>query len=371
MKKLHYILFGLLFLGFMFPAIQQFTGIFKEIPLDGAYKEQSWRQFTADNWFSGNFQSAADKKSNSVIGFHTDFVRARNQIDYSLFDITHVVSVVKGKNGYLYRYEDYYVKGVTNQPLQYMIEQVKRLKTIQDSLKANGKFMLYVIAPDKQYYWKEFLPDNDVLNEKSMFTYKSYKQLLKEYNCDFIDMNESFIRMKGKTKHTLYAKGGFHWTWYGASLAYDSILTYIQNKTSFTIPEMKVTALKKEKKPWNPDVDIYRACNLFLPLGENTFTYPVIKTDSTLRKTTAVVCADSYFNAIAWSGMYEQTFSPQSTFWYYNREINDPHCKIVRKIENTNPKEILDQSQVYIIMISTMNLERFDCGFLKHFEVKN
>ncbi|HLP13461.1 MAG TPA: hypothetical protein VK177_16105 [Flavobacteriales bacterium] len=367
MKKLHYILFGLLFLAFMFPALQQFLGIFKEVPLEGAFKEPAYKRLTAKNWFGANFQKAAEKKSNYVIGFRTDFVRTRNQVDFSLFDIAHSVSVVKGKNGHLFRYEDYYVKGATNKPENFMVEQVKRLKAVQDSLKAKGKFMLYVIAPDKLYYWKEFLPQRDVLNKKSMYTYTYYKRLLKKYGCDFIDMNQWFLQLKSKTAHTLYSKGGFHWTQYGASIAYDSMVNYIRTKTSFTIPKINVTGLKKEKNPWGPDVDIFKACNLFIKPKEDLFTYPTIVTDTTQCVTTAIVCADSYFHAIAWPGFYAKTFSPQSTFWYYNREVSDPRNKNVQAIKDVKTNELIEKSNVYIILFSTMNMDKFDYGFLEHF----
>ena len=113
-KKLHYILFGFLFLAFMFPALQQFFGIFKEIPLEGAFNEPAYKPLTASNWFDGSFQKAADKKSNYIIGFRTDLVRTRNQVDFSLFDIAHVVDVVKGKNGHLFRYSEHFVRGAGN-----------------------------------------------------------------------------------------------------------------------------------------------------------------------------------------------------------------------------------------------------------------
>lgn len=369
-KTVRHILFVLVFLCFAFPAIQQYFHVFKEIPLHGAYTVPSDSALTWANWVSGDFQRTFTEATNYRIGFRTDFVRTRNQIDYSLFDQPHVDQVVKGKSNYLFRYTSYFVNGSNFMAEELMRRNVLRLKKCQDSLMARGKFMLFVIAPEKMFYYKEYLPHDSILNARCKRHYQLYSKFLEEYQCRYIDLNPVMLQQKGKTPHLIYSKGGFHWTQYGAYLGYDSILNYLRQKTNFSIPNLELQELKTEKTPWDPDVDIYKTCNLFIPLGEGMFTYPQVKTDSTLRTTTAVVSADSYFHAITWSGLFQKTFSPQSSFWYYNREINTPDNKVMHKRQEVDTKELLDKAQLYIVMYSIMNLEKFDYGFLNILEGK-
>lgn len=367
-KRGKQILFGTVFLGFMFPAIQQFFKIFKEKPLSGAFNVPSVKPLTFSNWFNGSFQNSFNEKANYMIGFRTDFVRTRNQIDFSLFNQPHAVNVVKGKGGHLFRYNNFFVTGASNQIEDTLRKNVIRLKQVQELLKARGKFMLYVIAPEKLYYYQEFLPNDNVLNKKSTELYRSYKRLLKEYGCNYIDMNDWFLQMKDTTQHTLYSKGGFHWTRYGAYIGYDSIVSYLQNSGSYSIPSLVVTSLKKESNPWGPDVDILNACNLFIKPKEDLFTYVETKPAFTPSKTTSIFCCDSYFHAVTWPGLFDQTFSKQSTFWYYNREINNTDNSSMRKVKDANSEKIIENADVYVIMFSVMNLDKFDYGFLKHFK---
>ena len=148
-KKGKYGLFIFLFLCFAFPAMQQFFHIFKEKPLEGAYNVPKDSSFTWSSWTSGKFQEAFNESTNYRIGFRTDFVRTRNQIDFTLFDKTHVRDVVKGKNGHLFRYTHYYVTGGNWRGEDSLRNDILTLKTIQDSLKVKGKYLLYVIAPKK------------------------------------------------------------------------------------------------------------------------------------------------------------------------------------------------------------------------------
>jgi len=364
-KVLKHTVFVFVFLCFAFPAIQQFFHVFKEIPLEGAYNVPNDSTLNWANWTSGAFQQTFSEATNYRIGFRTDFVRTRNQIDYSFFDQTHVVDVVKGKNNYLFRYSAYFVNGGPRRAEDSIRNDILRLRRWQDSLKAKGKFLLYVIAPEKMYYYKEYLPYDTILTPRSNRHYLLYRKYLQQYQCDYIDLNSWFVQNKAKTSHTIFSKGGYHWTQYAAYLGYDSIVNYLRQKTVFSIPRLEVQKVKHEKTPWAPDVDVFKSCNLFVGLNESKFTYVEVKTDTTRRTTTAVVSADSFFHAIAWPGFFQKTFSPQSTFWYYNREINSPDSKIVQNIEEININDHLDEAQVYIVMYTVLNLEKFDYGFLK------
>ena len=68
------------------PFVQQSTGIVFVEPLKGAVITVEKPEFTADDWFNGQYQLQEDDFVKNNFGFRSLFVRVFNQFDYWLFD---------------------------------------------------------------------------------------------------------------------------------------------------------------------------------------------------------------------------------------------------------------------------------------------
>jgi hypothetical protein len=225
-----------------------------------------------------------------------------------------------------------------------------------------------VIAADKLWFDEEFLPDENILNEKSTRVYNTYLKLLDEYECDYINLNAAFVNLKKRGTGTLFANGGQHWTEYGGYIAIDSIVDYLKLKTRFGFPEVKLEKLRVDKNPWYLDEDIFNACNLQFKIASgNKFSHPELSSLKKERKTTALLCGDSFSHAICWTNFYSLYFNKESTFWYYNREIYKANNVFIDNVNDENAVKFIEKSDIYIVLYSAGNLEKFEYGFLDHF----
>jgi len=341
----------------------------KERPLNGYFINHSKLPFNCKNWFNGSFQDSLEFYLKDSISLKPTFVRIKNQIDFSLFRQLNVKDVKIGKENYFFRYTKYFVEGGNYQGDDQLKKNILQLKKVQDSLKKKGKFLVFVIAPDKLWIYNEFLSEPNVLNSKSTEYYDTYINLLKKYNCDYINLNAAFLKLKKTTNYELFAKGGSHWTEYGALFGMDSIANYIKEKTKYNFPQPVLIKKEVDQNPWFHDEDIYNASNLQFNISENgSFIHPKLKSDNVERTTKAILCGDSFCHAICWKEYFANYFHEESTFWYYNRVIHKANNKLIGDVNEKNARIFIEKSDIYIILFSAGNLENFEYGFLNHFE---
>ena len=81
--------------------VQQKTGIIRSKGLDGFVPPDTLPEFSMKTWMDGSFQQSWSIYKNRHASFRPDLVRLYNQIDYSLFGISHANKIISGKDGYL------------------------------------------------------------------------------------------------------------------------------------------------------------------------------------------------------------------------------------------------------------------------------
>jgi hypothetical protein len=104
------------------------------------------------------------------------------------------------------------------------------LQKVQKKLEEHNKTLIVLLAPGKGTFYPEYFPGKYSHRQKKVNNYETFAKELKEKRINVIDMNSWFLSMKGKTPHPLYIELGVHWSAYGASLAYDSLLKYIEQE---------------------------------------------------------------------------------------------------------------------------------------------
>lgn len=355
-------------LVFTLPHIQGMTGFMKERELKGYFVHTAKPEFSWNSWFDRSYQDTLEKHLKDSIPLKPSFVRLRNQVDFSLFHKIHVRDAHVGKNGQFFRYTYYFTYGGNYPGDEILEENIKKLKRVQDKLKAEGKQLLFVIAADKLWYFQELVPD-EAMNSKSTRFYDTYVKYMKKYGCDYIDFNEAFLNMKDTIATPLFAKGGYHWTEYSGYIAMDSIANYLRKNGLFVIDEIKKENFTVNNSASEMDLDIYNACNLQFKLKDDRlFRHPHPEYSHKKGKTKAIICGDSFCNAICWNNFFLPYFDEKSTFWYYNREIYGQQLELLGKVGDPITEKLLEKSDIYIVLFSAGNLEKFEYDFLDHFE---
>lgn len=309
----------MLVLGFL-PWIQGSFQLIKEQKLHGAVAKIENPSFNIESWFQDSFQKSKEEYLNSEFGFRTFFVRLNNQIDFSLFGKVHAKQVVRGKENYFYEYN--YIPAYYG--LDFIGEEkiestMKQLKTIQDSLASRNKTFIFVMTASKGQFYPEYFPDSCTYS-KSKANYEVYMQKAKDLGVNCIDFNSYFLSLKNNSKYPLYSKYGIHWTHYGACLATDSIIHYIEQNRNMDLPELSWDSVRLEPAH-DDDRDIELGLNLLLPFEEQILAYPNARFENVgiSQKPSAMAIADSYYWSLFNLNIHE-AFS-RNEFWYYYYKI--------------------------------------------------
>jgi hypothetical protein len=328
----------------------------------GYYEKPSSTAFTLNNYFSRNYQDSTEKNIKYKFGLFPGFTRIHRQIEYSFFNKIHVQDVYKGENGYLFRYSLTSITDKKFEPsaLDHYLETYSKLS---DSLKAAGKNIVWIIAPDKNIVFSEYLsvPHPAEINGY----YWSFKTAIKKKKLPVIDFNELAYREKNRYPFAVSGKGGVHWTQPYAARCFDSLCNYLSAHTSISINN--TINYKRTKNPWDPDYDIEQSANLLIPLeGKENCYFADIVSKTNAKNKKALLVGDSFCHAWLWNNWMKNPFGPGSEFWYYNREREAYSFgnTFIKKLDHKNVRDYIRNFDTFIIVFSAANMEMLDYGFI-------
>jgi len=280
-------------------------------------------KLTIDSWFSGKFQESFSNYTNDNLGLFPLFVRIRNQIDYSFFKIAHTGLVIAGKEDFLYekRYIDsYFGKDYIGDSL--LSIKTEKLKALQDSLEIRGKSFLVCIAPGKGSYFPEYIPyEEEQGKQNSIEIIKKFRE--KEIN--HIDFLPWFLEMKDSLGYLLYPKYGIHWSYYGSTLAVDSIGKKLSDLGEWSLPKLKITSREHSAKMRYFDKDIAQAMNLLIDLDYPPMIYPTHEWVGEKKdKKSLLVVGDSFaWDLVLRSRIGTECFDSLQFLYYNNYVFNE------------------------------------------------
>lgn len=366
-KKAKSLIFTILIILLLIPGLQSRFNFIKEPALSGAFLKDgkpSLDSLSIDSWFEGSFQEDYDKRLEENVGFRNYLVKINNQIDYSLFNNANVEGVIVGKQNmliqedYIHEYTGKFYVGDS-----VWIKKAIRLKAIQDTLKKLNKTLVIIIEPDKASTYPENLPDKYFLNPGRKTNYQQMLTELLKNEVNVLDLNNYFQSIKGKTDYPIFPQCGIHWSYYGATLAADTTVHYLEKLTKADLPEMKVSELKIPDVPRHPDYDIGLAMNLFFPIPHQIPPDPVIQfnTENKVRPNALVVGDSFYFNWLN-AGIPKHIFS-SCDFWYYNNSITYSDGNKGGKASDLNLKGELMKKDIILLMVTGCFMHSFAWGF--------
>lgn len=313
------------FLILLAPLAQHKFNIVTSGRLFGYIQDSADVKFGVRGWWDGSYQRKKTFYLNDSFGFRSDFVRLNNQLDYFLYNRIHANATVAGKNGVMY--EKAYIEeynGVGFEGDAIAREKLKKIKAIQDTLSRLGKTFLLVYAPSKAYYFPDDFPKGfrKVVNKNNY--YRSYRRLGDSLGVNQIDCNAWFVKMKPTTEAMLMSKEGIHWTYYGALVAADSIVRYLERVRHIDMPNF-TWKRTLSGEPKDQEVDITAAANLIFPVAKEDYRYPELieEKDSLKTKPSIIFLGDSFLWTFAFNNVWPH-ISNDWEFWYYFHEAWSP-----------------------------------------------
>ncbi len=368
MKLWKQLLFGLLFILMILPSIQREFKLVEEKPLQGAFRQTAAPDFDSlswESWKSGEFQQEYSDRLEAHIGFHNSLLRFYHQLNFSLFHEAKAEGVIAGKNGELF--EEDYIKAWMGE--YYIGESVwqnkaEKLKAIQDTLRKLGKSFFIILEPGKGSLYPQRFPNKYKPSDKNVSNYDVLTKYLKHFEVNTLDLNTCFIDWKDTSTYRLFPRGGTHWSYYGAALAADTMIDYLQNLHGLGIPEMEILQLEKREKIRHPDDDIWLAMNIIEEVPADDLIYPKIAFDETTNPShKALFVGDSfYFNWQSESIMHD-AFA-DCNFWYYNKQVWNRAGVEAGTVDELNFADEIADADIIAIMIT----ERFHQNFAWNFD---
>ncbi len=334
-------------------------------PLRGAITATEKKDFTIKDWLSGEYQEQEEKYINENFGFRSLFIRANNQIAYSLFKKAKANGVIIGKQNYLY--ERYYIKayyGIDYIGADSIKERMRKLKFIQDTLYKLDKSIILVFAAGKGTFYPEYIPDKYKV-KRGPTNYGDHVKWAKSMGLKFIDFNKYFVEQKYISKYPLYPQYGVHWSHYGACLAADSMVKYIERIRQIDLPNFYWDKVELDD-PKGGDYDVANGMNLKFKLKSFKMGYPRIQFESKegKDKVSVLVISDSFYSGMFEGDIITKSFS-NNQFWFYNKQAFTAGQETEATTNQLNLKEEIAKNDVIIIMATEANLPKFGWGFIE------
>ena len=363
-KKIWFIvLLAVLFL----PMLQTFFHVVDEKPLDGAFVEAKKPVVNIRTLFNETAQDSLMTWCTEQTGFRKPMIRLNNQLLYSAFGKVSAIGPVKGKDGYTFIEESYIISytGETYIGKDAIEKNTSQLKLIQDMLRAKGITMLPVFVLGKASYYPELIPDKYIAKRNTTNNYQEYLKAFADQGVEMIDFNHWLCGKKGTEAHPVYCNLSAHWTVYTASLAMDSLVRYMEDKTQqeqahFHIDGFDTTYLM------NQDDDLYRMMNLMFPMKHNTIDQPQFGfTEGYKPKVLAI--SDSYWWTVyAWNVALPQNLFSDGGFWFYNKTIY-PERSPIQNVESVDYRQEIENQEFVLLVCTEATNHLWPYGFIERY----
>ena len=355
-------LFLFVFACLCLPLVQQAVPFFESKPLRGYFTIAADTSFSWSGWLEGTYQHKKEAYLNDHAGFRPDLIRIKDQLDYSLYNRLDYSGAVPGKKNCLY-FNDYILAytGVDYSGDSVISAKMIRLRALQDTFARMGKSLVLVFSPNKAFYYADYLPDN----RKAIgapTNYQSYLRIGDSLDIHQIDFNAWFMGMRKTSKELLMSKAGTHWTVYGAILAGDSLVRYVERARGVHIPHATWSKTEHLYGARQTDDDIEKSANLLFPLANERYCYPLLKypDDTTAKKPRVILIGDSFVFTLLTNGLPQHSFKDWQ-FWFYFDRINNDRTPIGcgeenPLIENYNWQGAIDSTDCIVLMYTSINL---------------
>ena len=336
-------------------------------PLKGAVKKTDFPELTLNNWFNGKYQKKFNKAITRNFGFHSIFIRAHNQWNFSIWRKPRVNKVSIGQDGYLF--EQSYIDGLLGTDLKKRTDIFNKNKDnftkAIEGLKNDGQEVVFMIMPGKSFVHPDKIPEHKESIPKEN-TYTLFRDWADSSQLKIIDFHKYFVNNEANIKYPIFPKLGIHLSRYAESFVLDSLLHYVEVQSGKNLYDYHFRDVRLSDHAEGRDQDIGNAMNLMFPLEKETFAYRDIKVDSIYNNNPKVlVIGDSFY----W-GLYpivlNNNFFPHHEFWYRNlNAFPAQHRPEQKESKSERAIRCIDTFDYTFILVTSIGLEKAGWGYFE------
>lgn len=311
-------------------------------------------------------------------------VKTKNQLLYSLFDISPNASVVKiGDNLVSSEALNYYLHDehkVTDAEVDAL---ANKLKEFNEFCLENNKNVVVVFTPTKLRYYDGKYPISDEIimlysgDKANLDTkvrgYDKLKERLNKYNINCFDCIEYINNNKEEILNTeppLFPKSGHHWSIYKGNVVGLGFHDYMRQKFGFKFPKVSLKASPSETAIY-PDADLFDILNLYEKPNEKFYESVLSLDIGELDNKNYIVQGGSFLGGLL---IPQMTVSPTGSIVHIsNKDVFIDNYKTLLSIDDwddANKKlDLLDRckkADVFIFEINELNVYNATFGFIDY-----
>jgi hypothetical protein len=272
---------------------------------------------------SGEAQTAFSRRLGTSLLMYPAAVRAKNQIEYSLFDVSGAPGIAFGRDRRLYEwaYVDEYCARSGTPDARTLADWADRIRDIQDYAASHGKAFLYVITPSKAAVYPEYLPDRPCASRLRGTTTKlpAYERVLEERAIHYLDGSRLLTGERAHQAIELFPRGGTHWNALGAGLAAREAVAILKHQQPLLDLANVSTQWTQSRDPQGTDRDLLNMLNLYWPDAD--YPVPAIKhverqPGQSCRPAQIMEVGGSFLEQIN-AALLQSGCVPRISYWFY------------------------------------------------------
>lgn len=363
------------FLSMLFPL---YGGIVDQnVTLSGVTATPEPVVASAETLGNGSFQTYLNDLWESDFPGKKILLKVRNQILYSVCQVSPNKNVVIGKEGYLYEPNYILFENQTYAPNseEYFETLGANLAQLEQLLEANGKELYVFITPSKADFCKEYIPDRYMsLNQEDAYSYTNYSKLVETLNSNEINYFDSIAYInENLDKETeagpLFFASGIHWNHSWGNRAAAELLDYMDTKSQYDLSSVSVTTAPSDV-PVYPDTDLYDSLNLlFSPEDEWYQTATVI--DEAGEDYPKVFLRGGSFmgqslNSLIKAGVFSEDVHFENNYYFTDNYSLSYNLSAFDAYDEIDLDTLLGKSDILILEVNDGAIYTMSWGFIEH-----
>jgi len=273
--------------------------------LDGVTRPEKAR-FTLDGVLHGSYQAIYARLIGTRLPLYPLAVRLRNQMEYSLFGVAAVPSLMVGRGSSLI--ETVYAQEYCSRDIAAWqpgaVRWAAQIREMQDATERLGKTFLYVLTPSKVAQYPDILPLGytcpSSTHDRAELVPK-WMKIVRAAGIHVADTTAALTQAHDAYPFPLYPLGGIHWNQIGAAIGVQAVMAQLdalrpgQGLAPFAFRWRMTT------HPSDTDLDLARLMNLFVLPGNVLFPAVTVQPSATPQpcpKLRAVIIGGSFGHSI-------------------------------------------------------------------------
>ncbi len=333
---------------------QHFLKVFHTQRLDGAYMKPPRPTENIFLYVHGEERAKLAEWVKFKFGFMPDFIRLRNQLNYWFFgEVNALLSL--GKEEVIFDPNYLFAStGKDQMPIDSIHKIALDLRLIFDSAQASNKKMAILLAPNKADYYLENWPKGKYGKQKTT-NHQFLVEKLDSLQVPYIDFNAFILDRRDTALFPLFPKHAAHWSYYGAYLAMDSLMDWMNTRTGHELT-LNLQSVEARLEPKYPDDDYAGAMNLIVPFLEGPLGYPKFSFHAKA-KPKVLFIGDSFFWNWSYLNINQQAFDSSSLYFYYNTTVYNMDREKLKPLDKTIAKRAFQEAEYVFFITGDPNIK--------------